>query len=447
MLNRQQCSSSNPCSKLGPEANGCLTNLKSVGIGGHKLLPEAADAFIEMVNSMPAEIRRKVKLSDSYRPLNVQCNIFDFNKFEKFGKKIKKGTSSVPVAGPGSSNHGWGRAIDISPKSVQDWIRENGSEFGWCWGEVTSEPWHFTFCGAGPNRSQICDKICGNTKGLDKGSETKSPKMIGLTQNFYKGEAKSNIDLIINKLKSRGITNPLVQGAILAVIGKESGFIPQNEKGYCDTPDSRIISIFGRRGRKCKSKKCNDSEFFDCVYGKDSGATLGNTQPGDGYKFRGRGFNQITGRSNYRNYGYETNPDSLNDPDGAAEAAVNFLAKEGSSLNNKFKTADEAVEFFTTRNAGGVKKPNEESKAKDVLAKFNIGSEDDGENLMATTTGSDQPKDKKSLMSLLGLDDLDAIISLARGDESGFAKATSSLKEGEVIEEVHRIKNIMKKIL
>lgn len=41
---------------------------------------------------------------------------------------------------------------------------------------------------------------------------------------------------------------------------------------------------------------------------------LGNNQPGDGYRFRGRGFVQITGRKNYTKYGIADNPDLALEP-------------------------------------------------------------------------------------------------------------------------------------
>jgi predicted chitinase len=265
----------------------------------------------------------------------------------------------------------------------------------------------------------------------------KEKKSVGLTQNFYKGEAASNINLMINKLKGRGITNPMVQAAILSTVGKESGFIPQNEIGYGGTPNTRIRSKFTSTKKLSNDKldklKSNDEDFFNYVYGpKGAGPGLGNTQSGDGYKFRGRGFNQITGRSNYKRYGYESNPDSLNSPEGAAEAAIDFLAKEGSSLNNRFDNVDEALEFFVTRNAGGRRKPGEEAKAREVLQRFNIG-DDSINSIDDTETVSDKTKKDNFRWSPLSF--LDPIISLARGE-------MPSLQE-----ETDRIKDIMRKIL
>lgn len=66
----------------------------------------------------------------------------------------------------------------------------------------------------------------------------------------------------------------------------------------------------------------------------DGRADLGNTKPGDGYLYRGRGYVQCTGRGNYRHVGkqlgegLEAFPDLMLQPDLAARALVKGL-KEG----------------------------------------------------------------------------------------------------------------------
>jgi hypothetical protein len=49
----------------------------------------------------------------------------------------------------GESNHGWGRAIDIGyikqKTEEQEWIRMNGWQYGFYWGEQMDEEWHFTW--------------------------------------------------------------------------------------------------------------------------------------------------------------------------------------------------------------------------------------------------------------------------------------------------------------
>lgn len=46
---------------------------------------------------------------------------------------------------------------------------------------------------------------------------------------------------------------------------------------------------------------------------------LGNVQEGDGYRFRGRGYIQLTGRANYAEYGEDVGVDFLSDPDELTE--------------------------------------------------------------------------------------------------------------------------------
>jgi predicted chitinase len=218
-----------------------------------------------------------------------------------------------------------------------------------------------------------------STETSDDSTDNSSTNKVefGKISTSYGGKAKNNIGILIAKMNEKGITDPKAQIGMLVTIGKESGFIPQNELPYSSSSPSRIRSIFRATKKMSDDQidrlKKDPKKFFDVVYGPTgAGPGLGNTQSGDGSKFIGRGFNQITGRANYRKYGYESNPEALNDVGNAAKAAVEFLGKEGSALNNKFKTVQDAMKYFVTKNAGGRPSSRGMTKASELLSKFSI---------------------------------------------------------------------------
>jgi putative chitinase len=83
-----------------------------------------------------------------------------------------------------------------------------------------------------------------------------------------------------------------------------------------------------RYGRK-PGQLANQEALANTLYGGEWGkANLGNTQPGDGWRFRGSGFKQITGRANTEKSGFT--PEELRtDPVKSAKAAADFFVRAG----------------------------------------------------------------------------------------------------------------------
>lgn len=97
----------------------------------------------------------------------------------------------------------------------------------------------------------------------------------------------SRLDLyarpLLDAMRQADINTPLRAAHFLAQIGHESGDLLWTEE---------LASGEAYEGR----------------------ADLGNTQPGDGRRFKGRGFIQLTGRANYAAYGAAIGRDLLTDP-------------------------------------------------------------------------------------------------------------------------------------
>jgi putative chitinase len=93
-----------------------------------------------------------------------------------------------------------------------------------------------------------------------------------------------------------------------------------------------------RTGWKLEDQPAHQNALANILYGGEWGRkNLGNTQPGDGWRFRGRGIKQLTGRDNYRRFsrawlGDESlleNPDRVANPDGAVASAIWFWRANG----------------------------------------------------------------------------------------------------------------------
>lgn len=146
------------------------------------------------------------------------------------------------------------------------------------------------------------------------------------------GKTAENKKIFEQELVRAGITDPKEMASYMGIAEGETGFHTLTESGRYKGGD-RIRSVFGKRkdivDRADEIGKMSAEDQYNTLYGGEFGKKqLGNTEQGDGYKFRGRGFNQLTGRDNYKKIGakigvdLENNPDLLSDP--AIAARVNI---------------------------------------------------------------------------------------------------------------------------
>ena len=137
------------------------------------------------------------------------------------------------------------------------------------------------------------------------------------------GEAK-----VAAALVNEGITDPEEQAMALAQLGHESANFTRLEENlrYSASNLKRVFGRYFQRSGEAEQFAGKPEAIANRVYGNRS--DLGNTQPGDGWKFRGRGFIQLTGRANYEaaskalGIDFISNPDLVADPKYAAKVSL-----------------------------------------------------------------------------------------------------------------------------
>lgn len=110
--------------------------LQPIGQGGHRLFAPAADAWMAAVDAAAAD-GISLRITDSYRTYDQQVDLV-----ERKGLYSEGGYGAVP----GTSNHGWGLAVDadVTDPATLTWLRTNAHRFGFV-EAVPREPWHWEF--------------------------------------------------------------------------------------------------------------------------------------------------------------------------------------------------------------------------------------------------------------------------------------------------------------
>jgi len=139
------------------------------------------------------------------------------------------------------------------------------------------------------------------------------------------------------------ITDPNERAMFLAQTDHESG-------GFRNTEENLNYSAAGLRKTFAKYYKTDaaaqaDARNPEAIANRVYGGRMGNTDSGDGYKYRGRGVMQLTGKDNYEAAGKAlgidlvNNPDLLKDPAVSAKVAI-WYWNSRNGLSDAGKAAD-----------------------------------------------------------------------------------------------------------
>ena len=142
--------------------------------------------------------------------------------------------------------------------------------------------------------------------------------MIKKEQLIEIGIDEKYLEPLNNAFNKYAITDTNEKAMFLAQTTHESNDYKRLEESFRYTPQ-RLFEVFRKRvGSLDNAKKlCSQGAkaIADFVYG----GRLGNAKD-EGYKYRGRGIIQLTGKNNYKYYGEKLNIDLVNNPDLAKEA-------------------------------------------------------------------------------------------------------------------------------
>lgn len=126
-------------------------------------------------------------------------------------------------------------------------------------------------------------------------------------------------------LETNGVDSPLRLAHLFAQLEHESGL--KSKKENLNYSAKRLLEVFPKYFKSLTEATPfygNPKAIANRVYANRMGN--GNEGSGEGFKYIGRGFLQITGKDNYKNLSEDTGIDFINQPDLLLEEANSMIA-------------------------------------------------------------------------------------------------------------------------
>jgi len=189
----------------------------------------------------------------------------------------------------------------------------------------------------------------------------KEDVVIPISSEFKLQNLKGHIpDAVIAQIpetaKKFNITNPLRLAHFLAQCGHESGGFKAVSENLNYSADG-LKKIFGKYfpGNLNESYARQPEKIASRVYGGRMGN--GDESTGEGFKFRGRGYIQLTGKNNYTNFAKFIGEDTVSNPDLVATkyplASAAFFFDSNKLWSICDKGADVATVTAVTKRVNG----------------------------------------------------------------------------------------------
>lgn len=123
----------------------------------------------------------------------------------------------APAAVPGTSNHGWGLAVDVSGTGTKSrpharllWLLRHAADFGWSW-ELQSETWHIRHL----HGDRVTQRVIDTERLMAKGewSPVDSGRTLRLAEPMMRGDDVKLLQQLLN-IPDDGVFGPATDAAV-----------------------------------------------------------------------------------------------------------------------------------------------------------------------------------------------------------------------------------------